>query len=57
MVALAPSRYINVKQGMEGRANPRLFTTAVEGKYIELIGRKKSTGTGVFLGKGREVFN
>ena len=47
----------SVKQGMEGRANPRLFTTAVEGKYIELIGRKKSTGTGVFLGKGRELFN
>ena len=42
---------------MEGRANARLFTTVVEGKYIELIGRKNSTGTGMFLGKGREVFN
>ena len=49
--ALQVDSLLSETREAQGIANARLFTTAVEGKYIELIGRKKSTQElGCFLG-------
>lgn len=42
---------------MKGITDARLFITYVEDKYIEVVFRKRLTGTGVFVGEGRRIFS